>query len=36
MVVIHIKNDDDFLNQLGTPGLIVVDFTASWLVNLLL
>jgi len=30
MVVIHIANDDDFLNQLGDSGLVCVDFTASW------
>lgn len=30
MVVIHVANDDDFLEQLGGAGLVVVDFTASW------
>lgn len=32
MPVIHIQNDEDFLNQLGHNGLVVVDFTASWFV----
>lgn len=30
MVVIHVRDDEDFLNQLNHPGIVVVDFTAAW------
>lgn len=30
MPVIHVENDEAFLNHLGHNGIVVVDFTASW------